>query len=211
MKKANIIIIAIILLSFAVGVYFYPLMPDKMASHWNAKGEVDGYMGKSWGLFLMPAISLIMYLMFLLIPKLDPLKENIIKFRKYFDLFIIAIISFLFYIYILTIAWNWGLEFNLARSMAPAFAVLFYICGILVENTKPNWFIGIRTPWTLSNEKVWEKTNKLGAKMFKASAVISLLGFVFPNLAVWFVLVPVIFFSIYLIIYSYYEFKRRNL
>jgi len=209
MKKINVFIILIILASFGVGIYYYPLLPDRMASHWNEKGQVDGYMGKFWGLFLMPVISLILYLMFLFLPKIDPLKENIKKFRKYFDGFILALLLFLFYLYLLTIVWNLGWRFNLMRFLAPAFAILFYTCGVLVKNAKQNWFIGIRTPWTLMNEAVWDKTHELGGKLFKLAGVIALLGVIFPDLAVLLILAPVITFSFVLVFFSY--FKYRNL
>jgi len=94
MKKIIIAIFLIILLSFAIGVYFYSQMPDRMVSHWNVRGEADGYISKFWGLFLMPIISIVMVLLFLVIPKIDPLKENVKKFRKYFDAFIILILLF---------------------------------------------------------------------------------------------------------------------
>jgi len=93
--------------------------------------------------------------------------------------------------------------------MIPAMAALFYYCGILVENAKRNWFIGIRTPWTLSNEKVWEKTHKLGGKLFKAAAIIILFGIVLKGYALLFILVPVIFVSFYLIVYSYVEYQKE--
>ena len=209
MRKNEIIIFIIILISFTVGICLYPQMPEKMASHWNIQGKVDGYLSKFWGLFLMPFISLVLFLLFLLIPKIDPLKANIEKFRKYFDIFIILLILFLFYIYLLTIFWNFGLRFNLGQLMVPALAILFYYCGILVEKSKRNWFIGIRTPWTLSNDRVWEKTHKIGGKLFKIAGVIVLLGIFFPNLAFFFVLVPVIFFALYTIIYSYFEYQKE--
>ena len=76
MKKIHIVILVIILLSFGIATYFYPQMPDQMASHWNMAGEVDDYMSKRWGLYLMPSITVLMYLMFLVIPKIDPLKKN---------------------------------------------------------------------------------------------------------------------------------------
>lgn len=83
MRKSEIIIIVgIVLLSFAIGIYFYPQMPEKMASHWNALGQVDGYTSKFWGLFLMPFLSVGLLLLFILIPKIDPLKANIEIFRK---------------------------------------------------------------------------------------------------------------------------------
>jgi len=106
MRKINIIALGIILISFLLGIYLYPSMPEQMASHWNAQGEVDDYMSKFWALFLMPLMSLGLLLLFLVIPKIDPLKQNIEKFRKYFDGFIVLMLGFLFYVYLLTIFWN---------------------------------------------------------------------------------------------------------
>ncbi|MDP2741185.1 MAG: DUF1648 domain-containing protein, partial [bacterium] len=80
MNTTKIIILIIIAASFLISFYLYPAAPDKMASHWNIAGEVDGYMSKFWGLFLMPIISLVMFLLFTIIPKIDPMKENVQKF-----------------------------------------------------------------------------------------------------------------------------------
>ncbi|MFH1401732.1 MAG: SdpI family protein [Parcubacteria group bacterium] len=210
MKKSQIIILGIILLSFAVGIYFYPKMPDSMASHWNFRGEVDDYIPKFWGLFLMPLVSLGMFFLFILIPKIDPLKNNIEKFRKYFDWFIVLMISFLFYIYLLTLFWNAGFRFNLSQLMMPALAILFYYCGVLIENAKRNWFIGIRTPWTLSSDGVWDKTHKLGGKLFKFAGVAAILGIFFPDHASFFVIIPVFSVTIFTLFYSYFEYKKET-
>jgi len=208
MKKINILTLAIIIISFAIAFYFYPKMPDTVASHWNERGEVNGYMSKFWGLFLMPIISVIMFLFFLLIPKIDPLKENIDKFRKYFDNFILLIILFLFYIYLLTIFWNLDKRFDMGSFIVPPIGILFYYAGILVENAKRNWFIGIRTPWTLSSDNVWDKTHKLGGKLFKIGGIITVFGVFFPKYSFYFIF-PIFFVSIYLFIYSYLEHKKE--
>lgn len=180
-----------------------------MASHWDFRGEVDDYLSRFWGLFLMPLLSLGLFLLFLFIPRMDPLKENVEKFRKYFDNFIVLVILFLFYLYLLTIFWNLGKRFSLIQFLAPALAVLFYYAGVLVTNAKMNWFIGIRTPWTLSSERVWEKTHKIGGKLFKVVGIISLLGIIFPRQAIFFILFPVIFVAFYSFVYSYLEYKKE--
>lgn len=211
MRKINYFILFVVTLSFALGYYFYPLMPQNMASHWGVGGDVNGYMPKFWGLFLMPVITLAMWLMFLLIPTIDPKKSNIDKFRGYFDGFIAAIILFLFYIYCLTMAWNLGWRFDMGRALSPALAILFYCAGILIEKARPNWFIGIRTPWTLSSDVVWQKTHQLGAKLFKICAVLALGGLAFPGLAFYLVFAPVIFSALYLFVYSYFAYKREKI
>lgn len=210
MKKIRILILLVIFLSFAISVWAYPQMPDTIASHWNQKGEVDGYMPKFWGLFLMPIISLAMFFLFLLFPKIDPMKANVEKFRGYYDSFILSIFLFLFYIFLLSIAWNFGYRFNMVYFLVPAFSALFYWCGVLIENTKRNWFIGIKTPWTISSDNVWEKTHKLGGRLFKAASAISLAGLFFGSLAFWLTIVPIMIFSIYLLFYSYFEYQKET-
>ncbi len=208
LRKSEIISLLIIMISFIIGISFYSLLPDKVASHWNAKGEVDGYMSKFGGLFLMPVISLVLLLLFIIIPKIDPLKHNIEKFRKYFDGFIVLMMLFLFYLYILTILWNIGVRFNFVHLLVPIFSIFFYYCGILIQKAQRNWFIGIRTPWTLSNEQVWNKTHKIGGILFKIAGIISLIGILLPEYALFFVICPVIIASLFPVIYSYFAYQK---
>ena len=208
MRKTELIVLGIVILSFLIGIYFYNQFPDKVASHWNAQGQVDGYMSKFWGLFLMPFISVGLFLLFIIIPKIDPLKQNIQKFRKYFDNFIILIFIFLLYLFILTIIWNLGIIFDMILVLMPAFALLLYYSGVLIQNARRNWFIGIRTPWTLSSDEVWNKTHKIGARLFKICGIITLLGFIFQNIAIWLLFVPIILSTIYIYVYSFFEYRK---
>lgn len=201
--------IIIILLSILAGIYYYPLLPEKVASHWNASGQVDGYMTQFWGTFLMPLIMLFLYLLLVIVPSFDPKKENIKKFEGYYNNFIFIIVLFFAYLYGLTIYWNLGHVFNFTIYLVPAFAVLFFYIGHMISKAEQNWTIGIRTPWTLSNKVVWDKTHKVGGNLFKLSAVISLLGFVWTNAAFLLVIGPVILTAIFIYIYSYILFRTE--
>ena len=210
MKKTTIGIILIILLTFAIAIYSYQKIEgDEIASHWNAKGEVDDYMSKFWGIFLFPLVIIGIYLLFLLIPKIDPLKDNIKKFKKYFDFFIFLTILFLFYVFILTILANFGYIFNMTTMIMPGIGLFFFYIGIVMKNFKRNWFIGIRTPWTLSSDEVWDKTHRLGSVLFKVLGIIIFLGIFLPSeYIVWIILVPVFGIIIWLVLYSYLEFTK---
>lgn len=210
MKGTGKVIIAIIALSFIIGLFFYPYMPERMASHWDEQGVVNGYMSKFWGIFMIPVMSLALALLFLLLPKIDPLKANIEKFRKYFDWFIIIFLLFMLYIYMITILWNLGARFNMFQLMIPAMGLLFFYLGLLLQKAKRNWFIGIRTPWTMSSDSVWDKTHKLGAKLYMFAGIIALFGILLPRIAIWLVLVPIMLVSIYTVIYSYVIYKREK-
>jgi len=210
MKKTTIAALTIIILSFVIGIYLYPSMPERMASHWNSAGEVDGNMSRFWGVFLMPIVSAGMLLLFFIIPKIDPLKKNIKKFIKYYEWFMLLMIVFLFYIYMLTIYWNLGKRFDMGRMITPAIGILFIYIGVLVDNAKRNWFIGIRTPWTLSSDRVWAKTHKLGGKLFKIAGIIALFGLVLPKYAMWLLLVPALAAGLCPVVYSYLEYQKEK-
>lgn len=209
-SKIQIIIFGVVLASFAVGVYFYPQMPERVASHWNAQGQVDGYMSKFWGVFSMPFISLGLSILLVLIPRIDPLKANIKAFQKVYYGFSVSILLFLLYIYLLTIFWNLGAKFNMSQLLAPAFGILMYFSGVLIEKAKRNWFIGIRTPWTLSSDKVWDKTHRIGGKLFKAAGIIALLGVFFPDYVFLLIMVPVLGAALFSVVYSFVEYQKEK-
>lgn len=207
-RNSEAVILIVIIISFAVSAYFYPQMPDRMASHWDAEGMVNGYMSKS-GIFLMPFISVFLLLLFIFIPKIDPLKENIKKFREIFNNFILIVVFMMLDVQLLAIFWNIGYRFNMIQFMAPVLGLLYYYTGVLIENSKRNWSIGIRTPWTLSSEKVWEKTGKIGGELFKFAGIAAFAGILFPGQAIIFIIAPIISVSLYVIYYSYAEYKNE--
>ena len=208
--KSEIIILVIVLLAFIVSVYFYPKMPEKMAFHWNTKGEVDGYSSKFFGLFFLPIILAGLDLLFILIPKIDPSKENIEKFRKYYDGFVILFSIYMVTIHLEIILWNVGIKLSPVVLITVGMGILLFYIGILCENSKRNWFIGIRTPWTISNEMVWEKTHKIGGKLFKIAGIITFIGAFFQRYAVFFIIIPVISVTIYVVVYSYLEYQKEK-
>ncbi len=208
LKTTEIVMLVLVVSTFIIGYILFPYLPDNLAIHWNAEGIVNGYMNKSWGTFLLPFLLVVMYLLFLLVPRIDPKKSNIEHFRGYFDQFILVLFIFLIYIYALVLAWNLHYVFNFVQWLVPAFAILFYSIGILLSHTEMNWSIGIRTPWTLSNKEVWQKTHTLGGKLFKAAALVSLLGIIYPSQALVLVIIPITVVALWTIIYSYLEYKK---
>lgn len=210
MKKAYIAAALLAIVSAGIALYIYPSMPERYAMHWNVKGEADGYSEKTLGLFMFPVMITVMMLVYMLLPRIDPLRKNIEAFRRYYDSAILFVIAFMFYIQSLTVLWNSGNNFNMSLAIIPGFAMFFYYIGSMLKHSKRNWFLGIRTPWTLSSDRVWEKTHELGSKLFKAAAVISLLGIFLRDYSFLFMTVPVIAFSVYLAVYSYIEYKKDD-
>ena len=213
MSTRTTVFATIFLIAFALAfsISVFDRLPDQMASHWNTANQVDGYMSRFWGAFLMPIITVGILALFLVIPGIDPLKANIAKFRNYFNAFIALMVAFLVYMHILTVLWNLGYDqFNMSTAMLPALGLIFVFAGIMMRQAKRNFFIGIRTPWTLSSDYVWEKTHKIGSTLFIASGILALLGAIFADYAIWFILVPVLGTTLFLFIYSYVLYQQET-
>jgi uncharacterized membrane protein len=208
MKKTKYYSLIILLLFLVIAFYSYPLMPDQIATHWDSQGNVDGYMSKLWGSLFFPILMIVINIMFFIVPKIDPNKENIEKFKESFNEFIIIFNLFMLYIYSLTVVWNMGREFNMNVAIIPALGFLFYFIGSLIGKAKRNYMIGIRLPWTLASDDNWDKTHRKGERVFKIIGIVTLIGVFFSDYAMWFLLIPLIIGITYLTLYSYLEFKK---
>ncbi len=210
-RTTTIIVLLMILGATVAGLLLWNQLPDPMASHWNINDQVDGYMSRFWGVFMVPLITLGMFLLFLLIPSIDPLKVNIAQFRGAFNLFIVFIVTFMVYLYGLTLAWNLGYtDFRMSGAMLPAIGLLFIFIGFMMRQAKRNFFIGIRTPWTLSSNMVWDETHRLGAVLFMISGALAFVGGLFGGTtAFWMMFAPLMGSTLFLLVYSYVLYQRE--
>jgi uncharacterized membrane protein len=211
-RSTTVFVLILIIAATLAGLLVWSHLPDRMASHWNIYDQVDGYTSRFWGVFLMPLISLVMFLLFLLIPNIDPLKANITKFRETFNLFIVLIVAFMVYMYALTLLWNLGYTgFHMSTAMLPAMGLLFIFVGYMLRKAKRNWFIGIRTPWTLSSDKVWDETHRVGSVLFIFSGALAFFGAFFPGAAAfWLILIPITVSTVFVTAYSYVLYQRET-
>ena len=213
MNNRNTLIIAslLILASIVISLAVWNKLPEPMASHWDINDQVNGYMPRFWGAFLTPLITIGLMLLFLVIPSIDPLKANIAKFRPAFNGFIVFLVAFMLVVHILTLAWNLGFQgFRMSMMMLPFMGILFIYAGYLMRTSKRNFFIGIRTPWTLSSDRVWEQTHKVGSVAFMICGVLAFAGaFLGGMAAFWVLLVPLFATSLGLIIYSYVLYRAE--
>ncbi len=191
-------------------LFFYPRLPDPLASHWNARGQVDGCMSKTAGLLMIPGISLGLLILMLGMAQIDPLKRNIQKIRGVYNAAIFLILGFMFVVQAHIISWNLGFQVRINVLLPVMLAVLFFGLGSLMDKLRPNWVIGIRTPWTLSSKQVWMQTHHWAGLLFKAAACIVLLGAVWSDYAIFFVMAPVLSVSALLMILSYIFYRREQ-
>ncbi|MEM4268288.1 MAG: SdpI family protein [Candidatus Woesearchaeota archaeon] len=215
MDKKEYILLAIIVLMFAVASFTYNAVPEKIPSHWNKSGEIDGYSSRIVGLFLLPVIALCFYILISAIPYIAVYRKNILSFYSYIFLFKLVFIVFIFVLHIAVIIFALGFRFKFNYIIVPMLSLLLFTAGVIMKKSKRNYFIGVRTPWTLSSDKVWDKTNRIGGIGFQLISLLLLFGVFFPENYIFFIFVPLFCFSIFLVIFSYKEYakekKNRNL
>ena len=211
-RTTTIVVLLMILIATAAGLLLWNQLPEQMPSHWNIHDEVDGYTSKFWGVLMVPFLTLGMFGLFLVIPNIDPNKANIAEFREAFNLFIALFVAFMLYVHGLILAWGLGYtSFRFSNALLPAMGLLFIFIGFMLSRAKRNFFIGIRTPWTLSSDTVWEKTHQLGAVLFMASGVMAFLGGFFGGVtAFWMLFAPLTGSTIFLFVYSYVLYQRET-
>ena len=152
-----------------------------MVSHWNAAGVPDGSTGKLAGIGLVPLIMVALVALLAFLPRIDPLRKNYAAFRNWYDGFILVFVLFLLAVQCQIILWSLGHPISMNLVMPVLVGLLFIYIGFFLERVEPNWFAGIRTPWTLSSATVWKKTHILGGKLFKITGIVSCAGAVFPG------------------------------
>lgn len=197
----------IVLLTAVASALAYPEMPAEMVTRWSGGGPT-GTMDRTVALVGLPALAAALFVLFEALPRIDPLGERVADLGRYYDLLVVVVLGFLAYVHGLVIVWNLGWDFQMVQAVAPALAALYYVLGVVLERVEKNWFVGIRTPWTLSSETVWKRTHERGAPLFKLAGLVALGGVVLPEYGVVFFAGPVAAAALYLTVYSYREYSR---
>jgi len=209
--KSEIIPVLLIVAAWVFGFYFYAHFPAQVVTHWNYNGQPNGYSSKAVGAFLLPAILTFIYGLFLGLPYLDPKKERYESFAKIYTLFRGLIMGVLLVIFLTASASNLGYPIQTGSIIPIIIGLLFIVLGNYMGKIKPNWFVGIRTPWTLSSENVWNKTHRLGGFMFVLFGAGLVATPLFPASAKLLILiVGVVLASVIPMAYSYILYRKET-
>lgn len=138
-------------------------LPERMPVHWNAAGEVDRWGGRAEGAFILPGTTLFMWLLLWALPEISPSGFRIESFRAIYDRVQVAVLIFLVGLHTLLIgnALGWW-PMLVDRAVMVGVGALLVFLGNYLGKTKRNFFLGIRTPWTLASDEVWARTHRLG-------------------------------------------------
>jgi uncharacterized membrane protein len=193
--------------AFALSVY--ARLPQRVPSHWNLRGEVDGWMDKPWGALLQPAVATLMLGLLWLLPRIDPRRANVERFAEDRRLLINLIILFMAVVQVTTLGHALGWPLQVDRVVMAAVGLLLVGLGNYLPRIRSNWFIGIRTPWTMDNERVWRATHRVGGRAFVAAGLVMAVGAALPEpLRAWTTGAAIAVAVVVPLVYSYVAYRR---
>ncbi len=208
-RQWEIVQLVIIAAMFITAALRWGSVPDRIPIHWNAAGQVDGYGGKFVGLLLEPIVAVGLYLVLKYIPRIDPARRNYETFAGTYMLIRVVLMVYLGFVYAVTVL-AIGREETIPTGdlIMGSVGVLFVVLGAVMGKLRPNWFAGVRTPWTLSSKLSWTKTHRLGGRIFIATGLVTMLGaFVGGQWAFYGMMVVMIPGIIFLVAYSYFVWR----
>jgi uncharacterized membrane protein len=200
--------LVIIAAMFAVAAWAWPQVPDRLPVHWNIRGEVDGWGNKFTGLLLLPITVLGVYALMLVVPFFDPGRRNYQNFSRAYAAIRITFVLFMTLLFGLTIRAAFGHTFNMSTIIWPACGLLFIVLGNFMSKIRPNWFCGVRTPWTLSSKLSWDKTHRLAGWLFMFMGALFFIMLLTPNM--WALLTVLVIDGlclVWIVVYSYLVYR----
>lgn len=209
--KTEILPIIFILISIISSFYFYANFPARVVTHWNFAGEPDGWSNRGFAAFFFPGMMIIIYLLLLFLPMTDPKKDRYNEFKRVYHIFKGYFLFFFALIYFVASLNNIGFKYDVGIFVSLGVGLLFIVIGNYLGKVKRNWFLGIRTPWTLSNEEVWNKTHRFGGKLFMAIGLIMMIIGISPIDWRMILFIPSIIILVFgILAYSYIIYLREQ-
>jgi uncharacterized membrane protein len=173
--KQDSIALVVLVGMFVAALVLWPRMPEQLPVHWNAAGQADRWGSRAEGLLLLPAMTAGIYLLLSVLPWLDPRREHVTAFQGVLAVLRLTMVLFMAALYGVTLAYGLGRRLDMAWFTGISTGLIFIILGNYLPKVPSNWFVGVRTPWTLSSERSWYLTHRLAGKVFVIAGILQVL------------------------------------
>lgn len=206
-RVANILCFVFITIAAGTAVFLYPSLPDQIPTHWNIDGQVDSTMARPWGVIIMPLSAVLVFLLMKVIPAISPRGFRTEQFTGVLNIFTVALVGFMSGVALLVLLEASGRNVYINEMIFGGVGLLFIVMGSYLGKVRKNFFVGIRTPWTLASDEVWERTHRFGGRVFVMSGFFLFLN-AFVRFPVRWLVGVIIIAALVPVIYSYYLYRR---
>lgn len=194
---------------FGLAASAWATAPARIPVHWNIAGQVDRYGGRFEGLLALPLLALGLYLLMVFLPRVDPGRANYQAFTGAYGTLRLGITALMAAVYGLVHLWLRGVQVSIETWVPLLVGALFIVIGNLMGKIRPNWFVGIRTPWTISSKLAWTRTHRVGGWLFLLMGVLFMLtGILHVAWAVTVMVGVMVAGTLGLTVYSYLLWRR---
>jgi len=202
---------AAILIAWAFSLWAYPHLPARVATHWGVGGAPDGWSSREFLVFVVPGIGVLLGLLLAFLPLIDPRRKEATRNAPTYGTLVSAALLLLAAIQGIMVAYNLGWPIRIPTLVPVGVGILFAVIGNLMPRMQPNWFMGIRTPWTLSSDRVWRQTHRLGGYCFMIlGAVLVVVGVFAPPASTLWVVGGIVAAALIPVVYSYFAWRRER-
>lgn len=200
-----------LMLVVGLAVLLLHRLPARVVVHWNAAGQPNGWSSPALAALLPPLEALALWALLLLAPVIDPRRRRYAQFAPTYRTLRLAVVAVVAALDGFTLAQALGARVDVPMVAALVVSLLMLLIGNVLPRLRPTWFVGIRTPWTLSDEEVWRRTHRWGGPLFMVAALIPLLGlWAAPRLLAPLVLAAVLVPALATAVYSYVVYAQLH-
>lgn len=193
--------------TFVLALALYPKLPDPVPTHFNLAGEADGWMPKPWGAFVGPFVTLFLFLVMVIIPKISPKNYRMEPFAKVIRVMKVFFVIFGAFVTVTSLSWAMGAQIIPMSALGVAVGLVFVVLGNYMGKLTKNFFIGIRTPWTLASDRVWSRTHRLAGWLFVLAGLAMIVGSLAGMPPVW-AIAMLLSAALIPVVYSYFVYRN---
>lgn len=168
--------LALVAASWIFSLLVYRQLPERIATQWDMDGQVDRWDSRLVGAFIIPLLMAVIWAVARRSPRLS-LQEEGKRFAETYELMITAMLAFLALVHLAMVGGALGWDVSVPRVLPLGIGTLLIIMGRIMPRIRRNWIVGIRTPWTLSSDRVWERTHRVGGAVLTISGAAIALAF----------------------------------
>lgn len=201
----------LVILTLIFSAVVFNRLPEEVPTHFNVRGEPDDWTGRPFAAFMMPAFMLLLYGMFHLLPRISPRRANLDRFDDTWWLIANLTVAFICALHVLVLGRALGWPIDITSAVLLGIGLMFMVIGNVLPRTRSNWWMGIRTPWTMESETVWRATHRLAGKTFMLGGAITVVAALLPGeLRPWVAMAALGIGGFIPVIFSYVYWRREK-
>ena len=211
MLRGPLLGVLFIIAALAFSLLVYTRLPDQVPTHFNAEGKADSWTDRRFAAFGMPIFGFLMIILFAMFPRLSPRRANMDAFQDTYWLIASVVVAFMSALHVLVLGRALGWPVDITSATLLGVGLVFMIIGSVLPRTRSNWWMGIRTPWTMESERVWHATHQLAGRTFMIGGALTVVAAMLPErIRPWVAMGALLIAGFVPVIYSYLLWRREK-